>query len=289
MCSAGVALFLIGIWAAKNDIAEAQGLDKIVALSNLCFAVPLAVFGALHLFGPQFVLAIVPRYMPWRLFWVYFIGGALIAASLSIATKIGVRWSGLLFGTMMFLFVAMIHFPGALRQPHNRIIWTIVLREMSFGGGGWILAAMAKDGWRGQARTTLITVGRIAITLALVFFGIEHFLHPMGLPGVPLQKEMPSWMPVPGRILIDYVTGAALLIAGGSVLLPRKTRSVAACVGGWLLLMVLVIYVPVLIGALSDPRIGVELEGINYFADTLLFAGVILALASAAPRSDVIR
>jgi uncharacterized membrane protein len=289
MCSAGIALFLIGILSAKNDIAQARGLDKIVALANLCFAVPLAVFGALHLFGPQFVLAIVPRYMPWRLFWVYFIGCALIAASLSIATKIGVRWSGLLFGTMMFLFVAMIHFPGALRQPHNRIIWTIVLREMSFGGGGWILAAMAKDGWRGQARTTLITVGRIAITLALIFFGIEHFLHPTGLPGVPLQKEMPSWMPVPGRILIDYVTGAALLIAGGSVLLPRKTRSVAACVGGWLLLMVLVIYVPVLIGALSDPRIGVELEGINYFADTLLFAGVILALASAAPRSDVIR
>ncbi len=87
-------------------------------------------------------------------------------------------------------------------------------------------------------------------------------------------------------MLIDYVTGAALLIAGGSVLLPGKTRSVAACVGGWLLLMVLVIYGPVMIGALSDPRIGVEVEGINYFADTLLFAGVILALASAAPRSD---
>jgi hypothetical protein len=66
-------------------------------------------------------------------------------------------------------------------------------------------------------------------------------------------------------------------------------KKVPACVGGWLLLMVLVIYRPVLIAALSDPRIGVEVEGINYFADTLLFAGVILALASATPRSDVIR
>ncbi len=94
-------------------------------------------------------------------------------------------------------------------------------------------------------------------------------------------------MPVPGRVLIDYVTGAALLVAGGSVLLPRKTRTVATCVGGWLLLMVLVIYGPVLIGALSDPGIEVQIEGINYFADTLLFAGVILALASATPRSDV--
>jgi uncharacterized membrane protein YphA (DoxX/SURF4 family) len=89
-------------------------------------------------------------------------------------------------------------------------------------------------------------------------------------------------------MLIDYVTGAALLLTGGSVLLPRKTRIVATCLGGWLLLMVLVIYGPVLIAALSDPRIGVEVEGINYFADTLLFAGVILALASATPRSGVV-
>ena len=130
-------------------------------------------------------------------------------------------------------------------------------------------------------------MGRIVIALAAIFFGIQHFLHPMGLPGVPLQKEMPAW--VPGRVLIDYVTGAALLVAGGSILLNRKTRTVATCVGGWLLLMVLVIYGPVLIGALSQPGIGVEVEGINYFADTLLFAGVILALASATPRSDVIR
>ena len=284
MCSAGIALFLIGGLASKKEIAGARGLDKIAALSNLCFAVPLAVFGTLHLFGPEFVKNLVPKYMPGRMFWVYFVGGALIAASLSIATKIGVRWSGLLVGIMMFLFVAMLYFPGALRQPHNRIIWTIVFRESSFGGAGWILAAVAKDGWRGPVKTTLITVGRIVIALAAIFFGIEHFLHPLGLPGVPLQKEMPAW--IPGRVLIDYVTGAALLVAGGSVLLPRKTRVVAACVGGWILLTVLVIYAPVMIGALSQPGIGVKVEGINYFADTLLFAGVILALASAAPRSE---
>ncbi len=283
MCSAGIALFLIGVWAAKTDIAEAGGLDKIVALSNLCFAIPLAVFGALHLFGPRFVANIVPRYMPWRMFWVYFIGCALIAAALSIATRIEVRWSGLLFGTMMFLFVAMIHLPGALALGHNRIIWTIVFREMSFGGAGWVLAGNAKDGWPSPVKSTLLTVGRILIAMAAILFGVEHFLHPMGLPGVPLRKEMPAW--VPGRALVDYVTGAALLVAGGSFLLNRKTRTAATYVGGWILLTVLVIYGPVLIGALSVPDTAVKVEGINYFADTLLFAGAILALASATSAS----
>jgi uncharacterized membrane protein len=291
MCSAGMAVLLIGAWAAKSDVAAARGLDKIVALANLCYAVPLAVFGALHLFGPQFVKDLVPRYMPGRMFWVYFVGCALIAASLSIATKIAVRWSGLLVGIMMFMFVAMLYLPGGLRQMHahipwarSRITWTIVCRESSFGGAGWLLAAIAKDGWRGPVKTTLITVGRIVIAIAAIFFGIQHFLHPLGLPGVPLEREMPAW--VPARVLIDYVTGAGLLACGVSILLNLKARTVAAWVGGWILLTILVIYVPVMIGALSDPNIGVKVEGINYFADTLFFAGVILAAASAAPRSN---
>jgi hypothetical protein len=286
MCFAGIALFLIGVPAAKQEIAEARGVDKIAALANLCFAIPLAVFGALHLFGTQFVMNIVPEYMPLRTFWVYSVGCALIAASLSIAVKIGVRWSGLLFGIMMFLFVAMIHLPGALAEPHDRFSWTIVLREMSFGGAGWILAGNARDGWSGRVKSTLITMGSVCVTMAVLLFGIEHFLHATGLPGVPLRKQLPTW--IPGRVLIDYITGAALLVAVGSIVLARNTRTVLTCLGGWILLMVLVIYGPVLIVALSDPDTSVKVVGINYFADTLLFAGAILALARATPRPDVI-
>ncbi len=282
MCSAGIALFFIGGVAARSEIAGARGLDRILALTNLCFGIPLAVFGALHLFGPRFVIDAVPAFMPWRSFWVVFVGCALIAASLSVATGVAVRWSGLLFGIMMFLFVATIHLPGALRRPHDRFIWTIVFREMAFGGAGWLLAGLAADGWRAKSRNTLITVGRVLVTMALIVFGIEHFAYATGLPGVPLRKEMPAW--IPGREIVDWVTGAALLLAAGSVLLGRQARTVTTCVGAWILLMVLVIYGPVLVVALSDPRLAGRLEGVNYFADTLLFAGAVFALAKAAPH-----
>jgi uncharacterized membrane protein len=280
MCVAGLALLVIALWTAKPAIARAPGSDKIVALRPVCFAVPLAVFGALHLFGPQFVATLVPRYMPWRMFWVYAVGAALVAASLSIAVNIGVRWSGLLYGVMMVLFVAMIHFPGALRTPHDRNLWVIVSREMSFGGAGWMLAGNAMKG-TGRTKRTLIPVGRVLVMIALIFFGVEHFLHATALPGVPLKKQMPAWLP--GRELIDYVTGAVLLVTGGSVLLSRNLRTVATYAGGWLLLMILVIYTPVMISALLDPTVGTKIEGINYFADTLLFTGGILALATTAP------
>src|SRR5579863_2665424 len=159
--TAGVVLFAVGLLAAKRDVAEARGLDKIVALGNLCFAAPLGVFAAEHFAAAQGISQLVPKFMPWPLFWTYFVGCALLAASLSIATKIQVRWSGLLFGVMMFLFVAMMDLPGALKSPHNRIIWALLCREMSFGAAGWVLAGNAMAEGEGHEGSTLITVGRI--------------------------------------------------------------------------------------------------------------------------------
>ncbi|HYM78520.1 MAG TPA: hypothetical protein VE377_21285 [Candidatus Dormibacteraeota bacterium] len=281
MCSAGILLFLIALWAAKTDIAQARGLDKIVALSNSCFAGPLAVFGALHVSDVKFVLPAVPSYMPWRLFWAYFFGCALLAASLSIATKIQVRWSGLLFGIAMFLFVAMLIIPGILAHPGDRFTWTLGFRESSFGGGGWILAGNAM---RGKGGRKLITVGRVLVANAAMFFGVENFLHPANVPGVPLEKLMPAW--IPGHLLIGCVTGAILFVAGVGILLNRKTRMAATYLGTWIVLLVVFIYGPILTASLLDPSTGVKIEGINYFFDTLLFAGPFLALAAATPRTD---
>jgi uncharacterized membrane protein len=285
MCTAGVVIFLVAIWAAKTDVARGRGLDKIVSLSNLFFAAPLAVFGALHLAAAESLMPMVPSYMPWRLFWAYFFGFALLAAALSIATKIQVRWSGLLFGIAMFCFVAMLDIPGTLATPKDRFGWTLTLREMLFGGGGWILAgnAMREQG-HGQGGSKLITVGRVIIGIAAIFYGIENSLHTTNVPGVPLEKLMPAW--IPGHLLIGWLTGAILVAAGVCILLDKKTRMAATYLGTWIVLVVVFIYGPILIAALADPSTDVKIEGINYFFDTMLFGGAILALASATPRTD---
>jgi len=289
MCGASVLLFLIAAWAAKTDIAQARGLDKIVVLGNLCFALPLAVFGAEHFAAAKFIQLMVPSFVPWHLFWAYFVGFALLAASLSIATKIQVRWSGLLFGIMMFLFVAMMDIPGALAKPGNRFGWTLLLRELAFGGGGWVLAGHALRDQRsepggGQVGSWLITVGRVLIGIAAIFYGVETFLHPLGMPGIPLEKLMSEW--IPARHFIGYLTAAILVVAGAGILLARNTRMAATYLGTWIVLLVVFVYGPILIASLLDPSTDVKVEGLNYFFDTLLFGGAILAVASATPRTD---
>jgi uncharacterized membrane protein len=127
-------------------------------------------------------------------------------------------------------------------------------------------------------------VGRVLVAIAAMFYGVEHFLHPANVPGVPLEKLTPAW--IPGRLLIDYMTGAILVVAGVCILLAKKTRMAATYLGTWIVLLVLLVYGPILIASLADPSTAVKVEGINYFADTLLFAGAILALASASPHTD---
>jgi uncharacterized membrane protein len=285
MCAAGLVLIVIGILTAKNDVAQSRGLDKIEALANLCFAAPLAVFGAEHLSAARGISQAVPKFMPWPMFWTYFVGLALISASLSIATKIQVPSSGLLFGSMMFLFVAMIDLPGTLANVHNRISWTLMLRQMSFGSGGWCLAAASMDKEHLRARRTLITMGRIVIGVAAVFYGVEHFYHPLNVPGVPLEKFTPAWIPA-GRF-IGYLTGAILLLAGLAILFTKQVRVAATYLGTWIFLIVLFVYGPILIAALADPSTAVKVEGLNYFFDTLLYAGTILALAQATAAGEV--
>jgi uncharacterized membrane protein len=185
----------------------------------------------------------------------------------------------------------MMDLPGTLAKPHDRFNWALLLRELSFGSGGWCLAAAAIMGSRPSAMQRqrsgtrwLVIVARVIIGVTAVFYGVEHFLHPINVPGVPLEKLMPTW--IPARMLISYVTGALLVVAGAGILLAQRTRMAATYLGFWLVLVVLFIYGPILIASLLDASAGTQIEGINYFFDTLLYAGTILAVAQASPRPE---
>jgi len=55
----------------------------------------------------------------------------------------------------------------------------------------------------------------------------------------------------------------------------------ATYLGAWIVLLVVVIYGPILVDSTRDPSTATRVQGLNYFTDTLLFAGAILGLAGA--------
>lgn len=274
---AGVGSSVIGAFAARAEVAKERGAEKIVALGSACYAVPLAVFGAEHLARGGVLMRLVPVWMPWRLFWAYFVGVALVAASLSILLKRRVRLSATLLGIMFFLFVVMMDIPGVVAGPGDRFSWALALRELSFSGAAFALAGSQGKHGRARGMSWLVRLGRYFIAIPAIFYGIENLLHPGYAPGVPLRRITPAW--IPGHSLWGYFAGAVLLVAGPYLLMNRKTREAATYLGGAILVLVLFVYLPVMI---TKP---LDITGLNYVGDTLLYAGAVLVLAGATPKT----
>jgi hypothetical protein len=169
-------------------------------------------------------------------------------------------------GAMFFLFVLMVHLPNVVAAPRGRLFWTIALRDLTFAAGAWALAGMPAG-------------VRFLIAIPVIFFGVETMLHPELVPGIPLAKSTPVWIPL--RVATGYATGLILLITGAMMLVKSRARSGAVWLGAWIALIVVFINVPVLARAVTT---GEMLEGLNYVFDTLLFSGAILLLASRIPR-----
>ena len=143
-CSAAIVLFLIGIFAVKNEFAQERGLDKIVALANLCFAIPLAVFGAEHFAAAQGISTMVPKFVPWHLFWAYFVGVAFVASALSISSQMKARLSATWLGIMFLLWVLVLHLPRVVGAPHNGDEWTSAFVALAMSGGAFLVAGSSK-------------------------------------------------------------------------------------------------------------------------------------------------
>src|SRR5262249_15266063 len=160
---------------------KAGGLEKLILLGPVFYAAPLAAFGTEHFTLTAGIASIVPRWIPWHLFWTYLVGACFIAAPLSLVTKIQARLSTSLLALTFFLFVVLMDAPGWARQPGNRIFLTLTLRELSFSGGALALAASLTE--QGRRRDILATIARYFIAIPVLFYSFEQFTHGDHVPG----------------------------------------------------------------------------------------------------------
>jgi uncharacterized membrane protein len=266
-------VFLIAAFVAVGrEFWMARGLDKALPLGRVSLAVPIAVFGAEHLTAPQAIVKIIPAWMPGKIFWTYFVGIALIAAAISFISRVGIRLSATLLGIMFFCFVAMMHLPNAIAAPQSRIAWMIVARDSAFSAGAMLLAIASGAQGRTPGENRVAIVALYLVALVSIFFAIESFLHPEVVPAVPLVKVTPLWIPF--AHFWTVLTGIALVIGAGAMLVTNVSRQAAAALGAWVVLLVLSLYLAIMI---AKP----DVENLNYFADTLMFGGVLLVASRA--------
>ncbi|HVB39103.1 MAG TPA: hypothetical protein VND92_11215 [Vicinamibacterales bacterium] len=266
----------LAVMVRRGDWQTARGLDTLILFGPVFYAAPIAAFGTEHFTLTRSMVSMVPSWIPWHLFWIYFVGGCFIAAGLSLATRIQARLAASLLALTFFLFVVLMDAPGWAHHPDNRFAAALTLRELSFSGGALALAASLTGEWRQRASQMVATMARYFVGVPVLFYGVEQLVHGHYVPGIPLELVTPEW--VYGHALWTYLAGAVYVVAAPFLLAGRKTRAAATWIGVTVLFVEVVVYVPIAVVE------HVGLEGFNYLADTLMYGGAVLLLAGAMPR-----
>jgi len=265
-----VTIFLRGDWQ------RARGIDKLMLFGPIFYAAPLAAFGSEHFTLTKIIASLVPAWIPWHMFWAYFVGTCFILAGLSLVTGIQARITASLLALTFFLFVVLMDIPGWLRNPSNRIAMALVLRELSFSAGALALAVRLSEDLPKRGRHIALTFARYSIAIGVLFYSFEQFMHADHVPGIPLEMVTPQW--VFGHAIWTYLVAVMYLVAGPLLLAGKKTRTIATFIAATVLFVELVVYLPIAVVGRAT------LEAFNYMADTLMYCGALLLLCGALPR-----
>jgi uncharacterized membrane protein len=221
-------------------------MKKIIRIVQIMFAVPWLIFGTQHFLYVDFVAGLVPQYFPVRTFWAYFTGAAMIAAGVSFIVNKKARLAAVLLGAMLLIFVLLMHVPK-ITGDSSAIDWTRTLQDLAIASTAFMLAgALPKRKTENGIVDKIARLSRYLFAILLIIFGVQQFLNLDFL-----TAKVAPYLPL--RIFWVYLTGAAMVITGASVLVNKKARLAAFALGTLMLILNVLLHVYLLASAPHNP------------------------------------
>ncbi|QEM10447.1 hypothetical protein [Mucilaginibacter rubeus] len=106
------------------------------------YATVMFIFGIQHFMYAGFVATLVPGWIPFHLFWVYFTAVALMAAAVSIYVNLYAQWGCFLLGCMIWVFILTIHIPLLINSHFDAGKITNAMKDTGLASCAFILAAL---------------------------------------------------------------------------------------------------------------------------------------------------
>jgi uncharacterized membrane protein YphA (DoxX/SURF4 family) len=116
-----------------GDLRARSGWNFLIRAGRYLYAISLAVFSFQHFIYADFIATLIPTWIPARLFWAYFVGGAFIASAMSIVLNKKLSLAMILLTTMFFLWVLVLHVPRVMASPQHEPEWTSALVALTMG------------------------------------------------------------------------------------------------------------------------------------------------------------
>lgn len=213
-------------------------MNNAIKAGSLFFCTAVVFLGIQQVAYGDFIqgVFIAPSWLPWRAFWAYLSGAALIVTSLGLGSIEERRVATISLATILLLMFLLFHVTAPLAILHDGIARTRAFETLAMGA--MVLALLDAP---------LPTVGRLLFAVTLVVFGIQHFMYAGFVAAV-----VPSWIPWP--LAWAYITGVAMIAAGMSLATGVQARMAALLLGLMFFLWVVLLHVPRLAAHLREEK-----------------------------------
>jgi len=104
-------------------------------VARILFAVPFLIFGLFHFMNGPGMAGMVPSYIPGGVFWVYLVGIALVAGSVSIMAQKMAKMACLGLAALLAIFILTIHLPGVMSEAGSQTSMIMLLKDTALMGG----------------------------------------------------------------------------------------------------------------------------------------------------------
>jgi uncharacterized membrane protein len=113
---------------------------KLIKTGRIFIAFALLIFAVQHFMYADFIATLIPSWIPFKLFWAYFVGAAFTATGVSILINIKARLASTLLGFMYLFWFIFLHAPRVMTDPHKEPEWTSMFIALGFSGIFFTLA-----------------------------------------------------------------------------------------------------------------------------------------------------
>jgi len=120
-------------------------LEKLVPFGRIFFCITITLYGLAHFLYTKYISPSIPGWIPGPVFWTYFAGAALMCAGIAIVFRVKLKIVAMLLGTMIFIWLIMLHIPGAIAQPYanNANEPVSAFSALAFSATAFLIASMA--------------------------------------------------------------------------------------------------------------------------------------------------
>jgi len=251
---------------------------KLITPGRIMFALGIMALGILQFFTKDYIVARPPSpswsaNIPGKAAWAYISGSILFICGLCIILRKKPAWVSLFVGVMILVCSFFLrHLPDMVGDTFEGILWRINSDKsfVFFGGALIVAASFFKEQGRSFSKfftnNRLITIGWVCLSFFLIICGAAHF---------KFNQFVPSLIPdyIPAHLFWTDFAGVALL-AGGTGLIFKQTRTWAAALSGLMILLwFLLLHIP---RAMATPNVYGEWMGVF---ESFTFSGFLFVLA----------